>query len=227
MALATALAAEARKDVMGFIGTVDPARLDALRAAMGKGDPAIVLTEQLIESTAIYAPFVRRDGGSVYVGNLRRETLMKRLFQANLDAATRRGGPAPKILFKFGANHLMRGLSMTHVPSLGSHVAETALARGQSAFNLRMICGPGTKQTIFDASEYDCGKDEFDPLAAALKPFVLATGDTLIDLRPLRDRPRLWKDWPAEAKELVWTYDAVVIIGPSGGSRFLAMPPKG
>ena len=64
------------------------------------------------------------------------------------------------------------------------------------------------------------------PIAAAFKPYLAATGDTLFDLRPLRDRPRLWKDWPADAKELVWTYDAVVIIGASGPSHFLAPLPE-
>ena len=225
-ALATELAGEARKDVLGFIGKVDLNRLTALRTAMGKGDPAIVLTDQFIESTIIYAPFVRSDGTSVYAGNLRRETMMKRLFQANLDAAARRTGKPPKVLLKFGANHLMRGLSMTHMPSFGSYIAETTLAKGGNVFNLRMLCGPGTRQRLFDDSDYDCEADEWAPIAAAFKPYLAATGDTLFDLRPLRDRPRLWTDWPADAKELVWSYDAVVIIGPSGPSHFLSPLPK-
>jgi hypothetical protein len=225
-AIATELAAEARKDVMGFIGKVDLERLTALRTAMAKGDPAIALTEQFMESVVIYAPFIRDDGGSTYAGNLKRETLMKTLFQANIDAVTRPGRAAPKVLFKFGANHLMRGLSMTHMPSFGSYIAETALAKGQKAFNLRMMCGPGTRASLFDGSDYNCEEEEFAGIAGAFKPFLFATGDTLIDLRPLRDRPRLWKDWPAEAKELVWSYDAVVLIGASGGSHFLAALPK-
>lgn len=224
-AMATAMAAEARANVTGFLGKVDMTRLTALRTAMTKGDPAIPLTEQLIESTVIYAPFTRDDGGSGYAANLRRETMMKMNFIANLKAVTK-GGAVPKVLLKFGSNHLARGLSPTHVPSLGSFVAETALGMGTSAFNLRLVCGPGTQQTLFDASSYDCEADEFTSLAAALKPWLLGSGDTLIDLRPLRDHPGLWKEWPEDAKSLVWSYDAVVVIGASGGSHFLAPLPK-
>jgi len=224
-AIATAMAAEARADLMGFLGKVDMARLTALRTAMAKGDPAIPLTEQLIESTLIYAPFTRDDGGSAYAGNLRRETMMKVNFLTNLKAASR-GGRSPKVLMKFGSNHLARGLSPTHVPSLGSFVAETALGMGKSVFNLRMICGPGTMQMLFDGTPYDCEADEFAPLAVALKPWLLGSGNTLFDMRPLREHPGLWKDWPAEAKEIVWSYDAVVVIGASGPSNFLAPLPK-
>ena len=223
--MAAAMAAEARVDVTGFLGKVDMARLTALRTAMAKGDPAIPLTEALIESTLIYAPFTRDDGGSAYAGNLRRETMMKTNFAANLRAASR-GGKSPKVLLKFGSNHLARGLSPTHVPSLGSFVAETALGMNKSVFNLRMVCGPGTLQALFDGSDYDCGADEFTSLAAALKPWLLGSGDTLFDLRPLRDHPGLWKDWPEDAKSLVWSYDAVVVIGASGSSHFLAPLPK-
>lgn len=224
-ALATTMAGEARADVMGFLGKVDMARLTALRTAMANGDPAIPLTNQLIESTLIYAPFTRDDGGSVYAGNLRRETMMKTNFIANLKMATKRG-VVPRVLLKFGSYHLARGLSPTHVPSLGNFVAETAQGMGKSVFNLRMMCGPGTQQMMYDGSAFDCEADEFAPLAAAFKPYLIGSGDTVFDLRPLRDHPRLWKDWPAEAQELVWSYDAVVVIGASGPSHFLAPLPK-
>lgn len=223
-ALAVALAGEARGDVMGFAGKVDLARLTALRTAMAKGDPAIQITDAVIESVMIYAPYMRDNGGSYYVSNLRRETLMKTRFQAHLKAATR-GGVVPKVLLKFGANHLMRGLTMNQIPSLGGFVAETAVGMGKTSFSLRMICGPGTRQRAFDDSVADCS-DEFAPFAAVLTPYLAASGDTLFDLRPLRDRTRLWKDWPAELKDIVWNYDALVVIGASGPAHFLAPLPK-
>ncbi|MES2444723.1 MAG: hypothetical protein V4574_18015 [Pseudomonadota bacterium] len=228
-ALAGTLAAEARKDVMGFLGHVDVARLKALRLAMPRNEnaAAVTLADQLIESAEIYGPFTGGTG-SYYLANLRRETLMKTLFIANYRAALRRDGAPPRVLLKMGSNHLARGLSPTHMPSLGSFLAENALGMlGKPVFNLRMICGPGTQQTLFDFTTYDCAGDEFAPVAAAFKPFLQATGDTLIDLRPLRDRPGLWKDWPQDAKDIVWSYDALVVVGASGGSHFLApLPPK-
>ena len=226
-AMAQKLAAEARANVLGFLGSVDIARLKALRAAMPRNEDAATATlaDQLIESAGIYGPFTN-GSGSAYVANLRRETMMKTLFMANFRAAMGRDGKPPKVLLKFGANHLARGLSPTHVPSFGSFLAENALGTlGKPVFNLRIMCGPGTLQTLFDNTAYDCAADEFAPVAAAFKPFLQASGDTLIDLRPLRDHPGLWKDWPQDAKDIVWSYDAVVIVGASGGSHFLAIPP--
>lgn len=227
-ALAATLAAEARKDVMGFLPSIDVARLRALREAMPRNESAaaVRLAEQLIESAEIYKPFTGGTG-SAYVANLRRETMMKSLFMENYRAALQRDGKPPRVLLKFGSNHLARGLSPTHVPSLGSFLAENALGMlRKPVFNLRMICGPGTQQTMFDATSYDCAGDEFAPVAAAFKPFLLGSGDTLIDLRPLRDHPRWWKDWPQDAKDIVWSYDALVVIGTSGGSHFLAPLPS-
>lgn len=226
-ALAAKLAADARRDVMGFLGSVDLSRLKALRVAMPRNENALAVTlaEQLIESAEIYKPFTGGPG-SAYIANLRRETLMKTLFMANYRAALKQDGKPPRVLLKFGSNHLVRGLSPTHVPSLGSFLAENALGMlGKSVFNLRMMCGPDTQQILFDFSTHDCGGDEFAPVAAALQPFLVGSGDTLIDLRPLRDRPRLWKDWPQDAKDIVWSYDALVVVGASGGSHFLAPLP--
>lgn len=223
---AKALAAEARADVTGFLGKVDVERLKSVRAAMPANEAAEAVTtlELLIESAEIYKPFTAGTG-SAYLANLRRETRMKRLFLDQYRAAERRDGAAPKVLFKFGSNHLERGLSSTHVPSLGNFVEEMGLGSfGAKTFSLRMICGPGTQQALFDGKAIDCGEDEFGPYAA-LKPYLAASGDTLIHLRPLRDRPRLWKGWPPQMQALIWNYDSVAVIGASGPSTFLAPMP--
>jgi hypothetical protein len=227
-AMARQLAGEARADLLGFMGKVQLARLEALRDAAARAEPgsdAANFSQQLLESAQIYAPFMGR-GGSVYAANLKRETLMKRLFQTRLDVAMRVGEDAnPKVLFKFGANHLARGLSSTHVPSLGNFVSDMALARfGKPVVNLTMVCGPGAQLIDFASKVHGCGED-FAPLAP-LKSYLASSGDTLFDLRPLRDRPRLWKDWPKELQELVWSYDAVVVIAGGGPSTYLAPMPK-
>src|SRR5262249_34162600 len=160
--------------VTGFLGKVDVARLLALRAVMPYDeDPAVTaLADQLIESAEIYAPFVT-GRGAFYGANLRREKLMKTRVMANYPAALARDGKPPRVLLKFGSNHLMRGLSETRVPSLGSFVAENALGMlGKPVFNLRMICGPDTQQALFDASSQDCAEDEFAPVAAAFRPYL-------------------------------------------------------
>jgi hypothetical protein len=224
--MAQAMAAEARADVIGWLAKVDRARIVALRDAIPARDAAARrIADLLVQSAAIYSPFSGGQG-SWHRANLARETLMKRSFLGYYDAAAKRGGPPPRVLFKFGAWHLQRGLSETNVPSLGNFLAELALARyDRPVFNLRVMCGPGAEQVTFDGSVQSCG-DEFAPLAPALGAALSPEGATVFDLRPLRDKPRLWRDWPAEAKRLVWTYDAVVVIRGGGAATFIAPPPK-
>lgn len=224
--MAQAMAAEARADVIGWLAKVDRARIVALRDAIPARDAAARrIADLLVQSAAIYSPFSGGQG-SWHRANLARETLMKRSFLGYYDAVAKRGGRPPRVLFKFGAWHLQRGLSETNVPSLGNFLAELALARyDRPVFNLRVMCGPGAEQVTFDGSVQSCA-DEFAPLAPALGAALSPEGATVFDLRPLRDKPRLWRDWPAEAKRLVWTYDAVVVIRGGGAATFIAPPPK-
>ena len=226
VAMAKTMAAEARADVIGWLAKVDRARIVALRDAIPARDAAARrMADLLVQSAAIYSPFSGGQG-SWHRANLERETLMKRSFLGYYDAVVRRGGPPPRVLFKFGAWHLQRGLSETNVPSLGNFLAEVALARyDRPVFNLRVMCGPGAEQVLFDGRVASCA-DEFAPVAPAFGAALSAEGETLFDLRPLRDRPRVWRDWPAEAKRLVWTYDAVVVIRGGGAATFIAPPPK-
>lgn len=225
-AMARAMATEARADVIGWLPKVDRARITALRDAIPRRDAAARrIADLLVQSAAIYSPFSGGQG-SWHRANLARETLMKRSFLSYYDTAARRGSSPPRVLFKFGAWHLQRGLSETQVPSFGNFLAELALARyDRPVFNLRVMCGPGAEQVTFDGSVKSCA-DEFAPLAPALGTALSPDGETVFDLRPLRDKPRLWRDWPTEAKRLVWTYDAVAVIRGGGAARFIAPPPK-
>lgn len=225
-AMAQAMATEARADVIGWLPKVDRARITALRDAIPARDAAARrIADLLVQSAAIYSPFSGGQG-SWHRANLARETLMKRSFLSYYDTAARRGSSPPRVLFKFGAWHLQRGLSETQVPSFGNFLAELALARyDRPVFNLRVMCGPGAEQVTFDGSVQSCA-DEFAPLAPALGTALSPDGETVFDLRPLRDKPRLWRDWPTEAKRLVWTYDAVAVIRGGGAARFIAPPPK-
>src|SRR5262249_26854756 len=118
-ALAGTLAAQAKGNLK-FLGRADLGQLKQLRDLLGADAdrPLAQLMDDMILSVRIYQPFVGIDTGlSVYAANLERENLMKRTFLERYRAA---GGP--KVFFKLGANHMMRGLSQTHVPSLASFV---------------------------------------------------------------------------------------------------------
>ena len=109
--LATALAAQARGN-MDFLAKVEQSQFDTLRAQLAlAGDTELVsMVDEMILSSRIYAPFIGRAGWSVYVANDTRENLMKQNFLSRYRAANQ-----SKVLFKFGSNHMVRGLSPTHV----------------------------------------------------------------------------------------------------------------
>jgi hypothetical protein len=218
-AMAAQLAKLARSKPLGLLGAIEVEHLAALRDAMPpEEDPAArALADQLIESSLIYEPFVRRQG-SQYAANFAREAMMKRYFLAAFTAATKSEGKPPKVLLKFGANHLQRGLSSTRVPALGNFLAEYAFATlNRPVFNLSMVCGPGGQMASFQGSAVACDAG-FDEVYGPLGPHLLAEGATLFDLRPLRDRPDLWRTWPQPLKEWIWSYDALVVVKGGGAS---------
>lgn len=215
-ALASGLAAQAKGN-LEFLGQLDTAQLERLRLRIEPAGNAdlVSLTDDLILSRRIYAPFIGQPGWSVYRANREREDLMKRNFLARYEAA---GGA--KVLFKFGSNHMARGLSATHVPSLGNFVADLALAEGKEAFNLLILCGPGTEAIDFTGKAATCELDvaeKIPEVATALD----ATHPTLFDLARWKDQPQQWGHLSPDVRALLWAYDALLIV-PNG--RPAALP---
>lgn len=214
-ALAASLAGRAKGNLQ-FLGEVDVAELQKLRALLGddKDRDLARLMDDIILSARIYQPFVTGQGLSVYAANLERENLMKRTFVARYREAERRDGKRPHVMFKFGGTHMMRGLSSTHVPTLATFVGDFALHEGVGAFNVMVLCGPGTKSGDLMGNAGPC---EFD-LATAFPDLVAhvdAMQPTLFDLRGWKDKPRRWEHLSAEARELIWAYDALLFV-PNG-----------
>lgn len=210
-AFAASLAAQAKGN-LEFLGKVDIGELKKLRGLLDEAaDRGLAeLADDLILSSRIYQPFVGVTTGlSVYGANLERENLMKRLFLARYRAAG-----APKVFFKFGGNHMMRGLSSTHVPSLANFVMDLAQAEGRQAFNLLILCGPGTKAGDLMGNAADCSIDlakELPELGAHLD----AKQPTLFDLAPWKDKPRRWEHLSEDIRAMIWAYDAVLVV-PNG-----------
>jgi hypothetical protein len=53
------------------------------------------------------------------------------------------GDPAPKVMLRFGAKHLFRGIDRRGVSTLGNFVAELALANDREVFNVAELAGGG------------------------------------------------------------------------------------
>lgn len=220
-ARAEQLAARAKADIMSFLGTVDVAELERLRDALA--DPAEAPAQRyaglLARSARIYGPFVR-GGGSVFAANLDRETMMKQLFLDYAASAEARDGAPPRVLLKFGANHLMRGLSHTHVPSLGNFLYEMAGVSGDSVFSVLAVLGPGSQVVDF-LGKTTRADEAFEKAYGFLLPHVSGPGMTLIDLGPWKDRPRRWADIPRTTADLIWAFDALLIVSGEGPATFV------
>ena len=210
-ALAGALAAQAKGN-LEFLGKVDLGELAKLRALLGaeQDRPLAQLVDDMTLSARIYQPFVGVTTGlSVYAANLEREALMKRTFLTLYRAAG-----APKVFFKFGANHMMRGLSSTHVPSLGNFAADLAASEGKSAFHVLILCGPGTKAGGLMGNAANCSLDltkDFPDLISK----VDAKQMTLFDLAPWKDKPRRWAHLSEDVRAMIWAFDAMLFV-PNG-----------
>lgn len=171
--------------IFNFSG--DPATVAAVRAAWPDADPEsawmLEVLEETLEINKLYF------GGRGHASNQRRAELNKRNLLRHWRAA-RAEGRTPRPMFKFGANHMLRGLSVTETFDLGTMVPELMAFEGGSAFSLLVLQGAGSPVAAFDPSAwtYRVGEPSntyafgLDPVAGQ----AFADGFTVFDLRPLR-----------------------------------------
>lgn len=202
-----------------FIVTATTTDFDKLDTAFGsKNAEARQILRALRESAEIYQKNTR---GAIYANNLQRSQLLKRNFMAYYNAA-HATDKQPKVFFKFGAGHVMRGRNYTNVFDLGNFVSEFAAAQGTSSFHVLLMAAGGTynKYFPFVGNEADKGKKLVPAnvyFFADVQP-LLALADTpgwkVIDLRPLRPMlgTRTLPNLPRGMADLLTSFDAVVLV---------------
>lgn len=99
----------------------------------------------------------RLDPNSKLAASIQRETLMKDLFLQHYESVEGVNSSA-QVLLRFGRNHLHRGYDERGVSTLGNFVAEFAVARHKTVFNVAVF-GAGGKASLagetWDADERD------------------------------------------------------------------------
>jgi hypothetical protein len=186
---------------------------DAALLERGGSPEARSLFGSLIESHEINrAPPVE------YTNARRRERLMKTAFAANHARAAAAVATPPKVLLRFGAYHLYRGLNPAHGSGIGNYVAEFAEAQGTQSLHIRLMPLKGS-QPIHPRVGQPAQLRAFN--YAELPPFrfmqpifgnLLASDWTMFDLRPLR------REWNAlgvrdpDLATLVFGYDILVML---------------
>lgn len=205
------------------IGAAEPDRLIAMRdafAVSGNAEGA-ALADALVLSNRIYRPFTGR-GSTGYQANLERENYMKRNFLDHFERIAARDGAPPRVFFKFGANHMMRGRSLTNVPALGDFLVEWGRARDFGVVNMMIDCLGGEAADVRSGEAQPCesyalGEDSL--IARALDDRPLA----LIDLRALR--PLIRRDTAIDeaSRTLIFAFD--YYLGVRDVSAATVIPP--
>ena len=108
----------------------------ALRQAFGQAatPEARSIFDQLQRTMKIYVSHRAASRGEIsYRQSVEmRESDMKERFDAYSEAWAQDDRP-PKVVFKMGGAHIMKGIGPNGIPTLGDHVLKSAQARGESA----------------------------------------------------------------------------------------------
>lgn len=196
-----------------------------LRQAWPHPDPESARALDVIEETlAINQMFIANRN---WESNERRAQLNRRNFLRHWNEAKANQGTPPRVMFKFGASHMIRGRNVSEVFDLGNLASEMAAAEGSQSFHLLVVGGTGTQHAVFNPMELKYVPAPVDLVEEeGLQTIVaqaLPEGFTLIDLRPLRPLLSAARTKTAnpELMRIVHGFDAVLILTGSGPSQAL------
>lgn len=178
------------------------------------------LLDALIESREIYQKNMNGSGAD---SNRQRALLMKRNFVADYRNSTQLDAKPPKVMFKFGAWHMFKGINPLHNNDMGNFVTELADGHGVKSVHIMIVAVKGTQLRFagigrpFQAAPLNLADDK-DSDFLYLKPMFAATqpsGMTLFDLRPFRKNFSALGPIDKEMERLIFGYDFLVLI-PEG-----------
>jgi hypothetical protein len=200
-----------------FILSQDPAVVSAVRTAWTNPDrESDTILRTLEESLAISAT-ARTGSGWAY--SQRRTQWNRNNLAARLREERGRGTP-PKVMLKFGYNHMIRGANYFNVFDLGAMADEVAALEGGRAFHILVLPGPGSRQAVPGPgrSFVPVSSDEFDEFRAGDQRLTRvlsnanATGHEVVDFRALRPLAmRGLEGWNPDVVRTIHGYDAAVI----------------
>jgi len=197
-----------------FLFTENPAIASDVRSAWPNPDrDSDTILRTLEESLAINA--VARTG-TAWDSSERRAQWMRNALAARL----REERGSPKVMMKFGYNHMIRGANYVNIFDVGAMPDEVAAQSGGRAFHILVLPGPGSRQAVLGPgrSFVSVSSDEFDEFRAGDQRLTRvlsnanATGHEVIDLRALRPLAmRGLESWNSDVVRTIHGYDAAVI----------------
>jgi hypothetical protein len=194
----------------------DPTIVSAVRAAWPNPDrDSDIILRTLEESLAINAV---AQTGTAWDSSDRRAQWMRNALAERLNAE-RRQSP-PKVMMKFGYNHMIRGANYVNIFDVGSMPDEVATLNAGRAFHIIVLPGPGSRQAVLGPgrSFVSVSSDDFDEFKAGDQRLTRvlsnanASGHEVVDLRALRPLAmRGLETWNADVVKTIHGYDAAVI----------------
>jgi len=188
----------------------------ALRAAFGRSvPPRAKEIIDLFERTArINRAFL---GGDGYGSNTMRSAFIRQNFADYLAASS--GTTRPRVLFKFGGSHVMRGMNYTHTLDIGTAATIDAESRGERVYHVLFVGGPGrqtARMNIF-ALQYEprAGAEIDDSNIAWLKAALPSSGTVLFDIRSVRAAYVRRPNRLTIQDRFLHAYDAIVVVADS------------
>lgn len=188
---------------------------DSMRRAFDGSPDALALIDDIATSAEIYR--LQADEG--YRSNTLRSILMKRNFMRCYRDA-QRNTAQPRALFRMGAMHVARGRSPVGVMDIGNLASELAASNGATSLHVLVIAAGGDSNRWYPFADdaaakrtpYDA-KQELEIVGALpLLESADANRWILIPLAPLREQGVLRRAGGTRFEQLVYGYDAVVII---------------
>ena len=191
---------------------------DALRGAFVKPMPARAreIIDVLERSARINRLFLSGDG---YASNLMRSAFLRANF-ARAFSAGEQSGTTPRVLFKFGGSHMMRGFNTTNTLDIGTAADVIAEARGEKAYHVLIVGGTGAKaarMNILSLQYEPAPSGEADAANLAwLKPAVPVgePGWVVFDVRSVRAAyaGRRGQSLTPMQDRFLHSYDAIVVL---------------
>jgi hypothetical protein len=177
------------------------------------------LFASLVESREI-----NRISPADYDNARRREGLMKTRFASHYARAARSAATPPRVLLKFGAFHIYRGMNPVQGHGIGNYVAEFAKGQGAQSLHIRLMAVKRLRPFYPRAgqpAQLRAFSLEDEPRSRYLQPLLstrLQSDWTLFDLRPLRhDFNALAGATNPDLATLVFGLDMLVLV-PEGTS---------
>lgn len=201
------------------LSSVDLASLQS--AVDATGNPrAQQLAAALVKTQHIYS---QHETGKSYEANRERALLLKSNFLAQYRQLSQRIGRPPRVLLKFGGNHLFRGFDQTNQNDLGNFITEFADGVGTRSLHILVLGMRGADETEFGPGQPNrpVAKDAAPGLFAPLYAEAYPAAWTAFDLRPLRREFDSLGPVDREIERLIFGYDLLVLIPEVNASRVI------